>query len=34
MKLIIKEQAQEGNSRVRLEMIDKMLKMSGNAEKC
>ena len=28
------KQAQEGNSRVRLEMTDKMLKMSGNAKKC
>ena len=28
------EQAQEGNSRVRLEMTDKILKMSGNVKKC
>ena len=28
------EQAQEGNSRVRLEMTDKMLRMSGNVKKC
>ena len=29
-----KKQAQEGNSRVRLEMTDRMLKMSGNVKKC
>ena len=28
------KQAQEGNSRVRLEMTDKMLKVSGNVKKC
>ena len=27
-----KKQAQEGNSRVRLEMTDKMLKVSGNVK--
>ena len=30
----ILQKAQEGNSRVRLEMTDKMLKMSGNVKKC